>query len=200
MKWTFAIQSLRLALLLAVVAGCGRREEAEAQPATVEDAVSQAVDAIKQQADGSEPIPAEELEKRFPDRIAGMLKVDGSRQDASAMGVAMSTTSATYRSDEGAVQITITDTGGMAGMVSAGAAWALVDFDRTTANGYERTIRIHGFKGMESGSNAGGKRHTELALLPGGRFIVQLEGTDVEMDVLKDALDRLDVRSLPSAK
>ena len=200
MKPTCANQSLCLALGLAVAAGCGRREEAEAQPATVEEALSQAAEAIKQQAGGKEPIPAEKLEERFPDRIAGMPKVDGSRQDASAMGIAMSTTSATYRNDEGTVVVTITDTGGMAGMVNAGAAWAMVDFDRTTPNGYERTIRIHGFKGMESESRDGGRRRTELALLAGGRFIVQLEGTDVDMDVLKDVLDRIDVRGLASAK
>jgi hypothetical protein len=79
------------------------------------------------------------------------------------------------------------------------AAWAMVEFDRTTNDGYERTIRFEGYKGHESLSQGSGRARTELTLLLGERIVVQLKGSGVTMDQLKDAARAMDLRALARA-
>jgi hypothetical protein len=114
------------------------------------------------------------------------------------MGMKVSATNARYEGDEGrSVTIAISDIGGMGSMGAMGAAaWAMTEFDRTTQTGYDRTSRFDGFKAMESLSRDGGRLRTELSIIVGERFLVQMEGREVEMDVLKDAARRLRLRDL----
>lgn len=186
---------------LALLAGCGGSDEPAPPPATVADAVQQASEmASAAAAGGTDPIAAEDLQARLPEELNGMARGDTERQDMGAMGVKMSMAKATYQDGNKRIEVILTDTGTMGAMAPMAAAWTMVDFDRTTSSGYERTIRHEGYKGYEELSNSGGRLRTEVSLLVGERIVVQLKGTEVPMDELKDALNKLNLRALASAK
>jgi len=189
-------------VVMAVLAfpACGGDDAPAGQdaPATMEEAVAQASEAIRAQTGDVEPISAEALQERLPENVGGLERVDVSRTESGAMGMKVSATNARYEGDEGrSVTIAISDIGGMGSMGAMGAAaWAMTEFDRTTQTGYDRTSRFDGFKAMESLSRDGGRLRTELSIIVGERFLVQMEGREVEMDVLKDAARRLRLRDL----
>lgn len=203
-------RTLTVVTPLLLLAGCGGADAGESAPppaapetpapvaATQQQALEQTTAAAvaNAQGTGGDPVPAAELESRLPDQLGGMPRTDRSSQDAGAMGVKMSVAAGRYQGDGKRIMLSITDTGTTSGAGPMAAAWTLAEFDRTTADGYERTIRHNGMKGMESLSRRGGNVHSELSVLAGNRFVVQLKGTGVEMDALKSALDELDLSSL----
>lgn len=182
------------------IAACGgdAPPPTEDEPATMEEAMAQATEAIRAHTGDVEPMSAEELQERLPEAAAGLPRVDVSRTETGAMGMKTSTTLARYEDGDGRrVTIAISDIGGVGSMGVMGAAgWAMTEFDRTTRTGYDRTGRFEGFKTLESLSREGGTMRTELNIIVADRFIVKVEGRDVEMDDLKDAARRLGLRSL----
>jgi len=188
---------LAVALLLTATA-CGG--DPPAPPATVEEAMKQAGEAMANAAaGGTEPLSAEQLQERLPERLSGFARGETERQDLGAMGVKMSMAKADYADGDRRIQVSITDVGTAAAMAPMAAGWAMVDFDRTTGTGYERTIRFEGYKGHEELNSSGGRVRTELSLLVGDRIVVQLKGTGVEMDDLKKAASDLGLRNLARA-
>jgi hypothetical protein len=182
---------------IAVIACGGDEQAADASPASVQEAMQQAA-AMSQQSGGAEPASAESLADRLPREVNGLERVDVERTESGAMGMKVSATVARYEGDEGRqVTIAITDIAGLGATAMMGAAaWAMTEFDRTTETGYSRTSRFEGFKAMESLSGEGGRVNTELAIVVAERFIIQIEGRGVDMDVLKDAARDLDLRGL----
>lgn len=191
-----------LLVLSLLFAACGGGDDDVSQaPATVDEAIRQANDMVADRAaGGTEPMKAEDLQARLPEELGGMTRGETERQDMGTMGIKMSMAKATYSSGTRRIDVTLTDTGTMGAMAPMAAAWTMVDFDRTTSSGYERTIRHEGYKGYEELSNSGGRLRTEVSLLVGDRIVVQLKGVEVPMDELKDALDKLNLRSLANAK
>jgi hypothetical protein len=181
---------------IAVIACGGDDQAADASPASVQEAMQQA--AAMSQSGGAEPASAESLADRLPREVNGLERVDVERTESGAMGMKVSATVARYEGDEGRqVTIAITDIAGLGATAMMGAAaWAMTEFDRTTETGYSRTSRFEGFKAMESLSGEGGRVNTELAIVVAERFIIQIEGRGVDMDVLKDAARDLDLRGL----
>jgi hypothetical protein len=145
-------------------------------------------------------IAAATLQERLPDEVDGLPQTDSERQQSGAMGFSISTANATYNDDDRRVEITITDAGGTGMMAMAGAAWASVTIDKANSDGYERTVMIDGNKGFEKETNRNGRLQTELAVIANGRLLVKLEGRDVSMDVLRDALDALRVNDIAVAR
>jgi hypothetical protein len=138
----------------------------------------------------------------LPEAVEGLPRVDVSRNESGAMGMKVSNTVGRYEGEGGqSMTIAITDIGGMGSTGAMGmAAWAMTDFDRTTSSGFERTTRFEGFKAMESQSKQGSYASAKLSVLVGERFIVQLEGQNLELDALKDAAGSLDLRGLARTK
>jgi len=201
MRFPTVTRSASLPILLALAACGGGNDDVPQAPATVDEAIRQANEMVAERAEGgTEPMKAEDLQARLPEELNGMTRGETERQDMGTMGIKMSMTKATYSSGTRRIDVTLTDTGTMGAMAPMAAAWTMVDFDRTTSSGYERTIRHEGYKGYEELSNSGGRLRTEVSLLVGDRIVVQLKGVEVPMDELKDALDKLNLRSLASAR
>lgn len=159
--------------------------------------MEQATQAVQQQRGDVEPVSAEELQARLPEEVDGLARTDVKREETGAMGMRMSMTTAEYEGTEGRrASIAISDLGGLSMGAMGAAAWSMTEFDRTTSSGFERTVRFDGLKAMESQSNAGGYVHTELNILVGQRFMVQLKGRNVELDALRDAARALKLREL----
>lgn len=186
-----------------LVLACGGDKEPEVsdQPAeNMADAVAQMSKAAEQMAAGQASdvplIPAQTLQDRFPKSIDGMERYESEREESGVMGMKLSVATARYRDDTRSLEITLTDAGGTGMLAAMGAAWAMVDVDRTREDGYERTVTIDGNRGFESERRYEGGVDSELQVLVGGRLLVKLDGNGLSMDVTKRALKELNVNSL----
>lgn len=195
-------RSLLLSSCLFVLA-CGGDKEPEAveQPAeNMADAMAQMTKAAEQMATGASSnvplIPAQTLQDRFPKSIDGMERSESEREESGAMGMKLSIATARYRDDTRSLEITLTDAGGTGMLAAMGAAWAMVDVDRTREDGYERTVTIDGNRGFESERRYEGGVDSELQVMVGGRLLVKLDGNGVTMDATRRALKELNVNSL----
>ena len=95
--------------------------------------------------------------------------------------------------------VKITDIGSMSGLAGmATYAWAATDIDRETETGYEKTSMFNGYKSHEKYDK--GSKSGELSALVGGRFAVEISGNDVDMNAIKDAMTKIDLKKLESMK
>lgn len=189
-------------LAILALSGCGGGDGPPPEaPATPAEAMAQVTAALQGAGgEGAEPVDPEVLAARMPEEVDGLPRVDVERMQGGGMGMSVTSVKAEYEEGPRRVSVTITDASGAPGMGVAGmAAWSMVDFDRSDANGYERTTTFQGFRAMESSSRSGGRLTTELSILVGDRFIVQLTGQEVEVEVLEEAARALDLDGLRDA-
>jgi hypothetical protein len=85
---------------------------------------------------------------------------------------------------------------GFAGMASA--AWAMMDIDRESDRGYEKTSTVDGRRMHEKWNTK--DKHGEVDMIVGGRFIVEIRGTGIEMKDLKQAINAIDLKKLEALK
>jgi hypothetical protein len=201
-------RSVRWATWMCVgaLAACG--SDAPPPRTPVEDAAVNMAEAMPQAQGAMAPaanavtsnaplVSADILQSRFPDTVDGMDLVDSERTQGGAMGINLS--SATARYEDGSTRmltITITDAGKPGLLAALGAAWATVSVDRVTGDGFERTVTIDGNRGFESERRTLDGADRELSVVAGNRLLVQLEGANVSMDVLRRTLNQLRVPSL----
>jgi len=146
------------------------------------------------------PADVGNLEALFPETLAGMRRTDVSGERTAVMGMDLSHAEATYAGGGGEIRIEITDMGDAAGspMMAGAHAWAKVDIDREGPSGYEKTTTFSGYRAFESYDND--DKSGNLAVLVGGRFVVEAQGSDVGMDVIKDTLGKIDLGKLEQMK
>jgi hypothetical protein len=85
---------------------------------------------------------------------------------------------------------------GLAGMTAY--AWARVDVDRESDSGYEKTSTFNGFKSHEKYNKQ--NKDGEISVLVGDRFVVEVDGNNVDMDAIKSTLGKVDLGKLNSMK
>lgn len=181
-------------------------------PATPQEAMKQGADAMAAASammgavmggDGKgavEPVDFRLLKDLLPDSIAGLKRGEVSGERAGAAGIKVSHAEARYGEGGGTrLRLKITDAGTMSGFAGmASAAWAMVDIDRETDRGYEKTSTVGGRR-MHEKWNSKDKRG-EVDVIVGGRFIVELRGTGIEMNELKQAVSAVDFKKLEALK
>lgn len=199
MPWTRVLMVSSCVMVLA----CGGDKEpevAEAPAESMADAVAQMSKAAEQMAAGKASdvplIPAQTLQDRFPESIEGMTRYESEREESGVMGMKLSVATARYRDETRSLEISLTDAGGTGMLAAMGAAWAMVDVDRSRDDGYERTVTIDGNRGFESERRYEGGADSELQVLVGGRLLVKLDGNGVPMEATRRALKELKVNSL----
>ena len=203
--------------MLLLVSACGKSDEqkaAEAAAAQIQAATKQMADAIAGGAAGAaagagaalgavqaaEAVDFRELKALLPEDLPGMARSNAEGEKNSAMGFTISKAEAGYDGENAAnVRIVITDVGAMAGVAAmAMYAWAAGTVDRETETSYEKSTSIKGYKGYEKydRSNTSG----EVQILVGGRFVVEVNGNNVPMDVIKNAVEKVDLGKLEGMK
>jgi hypothetical protein len=147
-----------------------------------------------------ETVDYKELKGMLPESLPGMKRTDATGEKTAAMGMQISHAEGRYSSDQGAsTTIKITDIGSMTGLAGMTAyAWARVDVDREGDNGYEKTSTFNGYKSHEKYDRA--SKSGEISVLVGDRFVVEVDGNNVEMDAIKSALGKVDLGKLNSMK
>lgn len=140
------------------------------------------------------------LKDMLPESLGNLRRTDATGEKTAAMGMQVSNAEGRYSNDQGAnVTLKLTDIGSMTGLAGMAAyAWAATDIDREGDDGYEKTANFKGYKSHErwsKSSNSG-----EISVLVGGRFVAEASGYGVNMDALKDALGKLDLKKLDGMK
>jgi len=128
-----------------------------------------------------------------------LARTDYSAERKSAIGMQVSTAETNY-TDEGAgrsLHLEITDTGSAKGLM-AFASWAVVQQDRESDQGYENTHKVDGRMLHEKWDS--NNRRGEYTAVLGERFIVKVSGNADSIEVLKSALDSLDLAGLEALK
>lgn len=143
----------------------------------------------------ADPVGWRELAAQLPPTVKGSAQVAHSGEKSGAMGIKVSTAQATYDGPDGRVELVITDMGGMSGLMrGASMAWATVEVDKETSDGFERTLEIEGFKAFEKYSRS--SRSGEVNVLVGDRFVVSANGSGVADDTLRAAVEAVDLSAL----
>jgi hypothetical protein len=213
---------LIFALLLALTTGCKSPEQKAAEEtarnladasakmaeatrsgtANVGDAMN-ALGAAMGAANGGKKVETVDyklLKDMLPADVSGMTRKEATGEKSAAMGMQISNAEGRYGNDQGAsMTIKITDIGSMTGLAGmATYAWASTDIDRETQTGYEKTANFNGYKSREKYDKS--SKSGELSVLVGGRFAVEVQGNDVDMNAIKDAMTKVDLKKLDGMK
>lgn len=214
---------LTLSLSLAITTGCKSPEQKAAEDATrnLQDASAKMAEATKNgtanmgdamsalgaamgAANGGkkvETVDYKVLKDMLPADLSGMKRSEASGEKTSAMGINVATAEGRYKNDAGSstMNIKITDIGSMTGLAGmAMFAWASTDIDKETETGYEKTSMFNGFKSHEKYDKS--SKSGELSTIVGGRFVVEASGYGVDMEAIKDAVTKVDLKKLDSMK
>lgn len=140
------------------------------------------------------------LKEMLPDNVGGLKRTDASGEKTAAMGIQVSNAEGRYSDDQGkSATVKITDIGSMTGLAGMAAyAWAMTDMDRESDTGYEKTSSFNGYKSHEKWDKS--SNYGEISVLVGGRFVAEASGNGVDMNALKDALSKVDLKKLDGMK
>lgn len=148
-----------------------------------------------------EPVDFRELKALLPEKIGEMERTNASGEKTAAMGINISKANADYRMKEGnqRIDVDITDLGSVTGLAGFAAyGWYMVDIDRETDTGYEKTTTYNGHKAYEEYDNQ--NQSGKISVLVSKRFIVEVDGDNVSMDQIKTVLGMIDIGRLESMK
>ena len=141
-------------------------------------------------------VAADKLKAVLPASLTGMTKGEASAERTQMMGIDMTTAKVQFEAAGGGnITVTITDVGSMTGPMRMGlTGWAMAEYSRQTDDGYERTMAYKGYRGMEEYDKQG--QSGTVRLFVADRFIVEVKGSDVTADALKQALGAIDLTQL----
>ncbi|MBN2413512.1 hypothetical protein JXQ31_17675 [candidate division KSB1 bacterium] len=146
-----------------------------------------------------EPVDFRELKALLPDKLDDLNQTSATGEKTSAFGINVSEAEADYENEGRSVNIKIMDMASMKKMVMmAQFGWMMADFDRETDSGYEKTMTFKGYKGYEKYDTE--SQWGEINLFVAERFVVEVNGSNVKMDDIKNALDKLDLKKLEGLK
>jgi hypothetical protein len=142
-----------------------------------------------------EALPADRIKQFLPESLAGMKRAESSAERNGAIGMQVSKAMASY--SDGAtrrLELEITDTGSLKGLVGFAGSWAGVEQDRETDSGYEKTYREGGRLTHEKWDNQ--THHGEYGVIIADRFSVSVSGEAAGIGDLKSALSGVDLAGL----
>jgi hypothetical protein len=193
------MKTMRLLVSLMVISmflsSCGKKKEEQ----TEQEKAMEMVDKIKEEAENmsneepKEVVDAKLLKELLPEDAAGLARKSAESEKVGAMGFMVSKAEARYKNDDSSIEINIIDVAGTGALMGM-AAWSMMDMDKETENGYEKTTIFKGNKAYEkynSKNNDG-----EMAVIVAKRFVVSVKGRNVAIDKIKDTLDDIDLEKL----
>jgi len=136
-----------------------------------------------------------QLRALLPEEYEGMRRSNTEAGKQAAFGMNISYAQGTYSSGDARIDAKITDISAMGEfMKMAQYAWANAEMERESDDGYERTVKIEGFPGQESYENA--YKSGRIQIMVDGRFIVELDGSGVEMKTMHGLLAAIGLKKL----
>lgn len=170
------------------------REEASSSEQSAGDAAEEMKQQMQGEGESKEAIDFRELKKLLPEELAGLKRSSRGGQKTGAMGFNLSVAEAAYEGEGGKLEVVLTDFAGMGRAMLGMVPWAELEIDKETETGYERTTTIKGYKAFEEYDNQ--SKQGKVSIIADGRFVIAIEGSNVEADVMREALDGIDLEAL----
>lgn len=143
------------------------------------------------------PIPAADLKAMLPESLGELKRSGIEASSGQAMGIGGSAATATYSAGDRRVELSITDSGGLAGLASM-AGWANVTMDKETDGKVEKVYKS-GARTIHEEYRKDGSQGEMTVILANG-LIVAAEGDRVDIGSLKKVIDGVDLARLEALK
>jgi hypothetical protein len=170
----------------------GKRAEA-AQQRGDGAAAGQALGEMMGSMGGGQPIAAADLKAFLPESIGELKRVAIEAQSGGAMGITVSTAKASYRAGDQDLELSIADTGGLAGLAAV-AGWANLTVDRETESEVEKVYK-QGTQTVREEYRKDGSR-SEVSLVLANGLVVEAKGNQVAPDLVKKTVNGLALQQL----
>ena len=209
------IISIFILSLLFILWGCGKsgenqpdeKQKTESEDKTgiksLDDFADNMKEVQKNMEEGKkhEVVDFRELKALLPESIGDLKRKNAQGEKNSSMGFTISHAEADYSKEDGSqnIDIEITDLAGASGVAGMAAwDWAMVDIDKETETGYEKTTKYKGHKAYEKYDNE--YQDGSIEVLVSGRYMVSVQGNNVPMDMVKNAINEIDIGKLEVMK
>ena len=169
-------------------------ENAEGTVSEAMQGLEAAVNKIKTDKDLKDPVNFRSLKELLPEKLEGMSRTDHSGKTSGAMGFKMSTAEATYEDGDQKLEVDIVDAGGIGTALMGSAAWSKLEIDEESSDGFKRTLEIDGNKSYQECSN--NNTRCQLAMMVADRFVLSLEGRNMNMDQLMKIAKNMNLSKL----
>lgn len=143
------------------------------------------------------PLNNNELKTAIPETLLGMKRTEITVGNMSAMNV--SSADARYSDGTKSVSINVLDGAGEAGsgIISILNMSLSADMEKTTEDGFEKTISIGNSKAIVTQHINNGVASSDLKTILKNRYMVDISGDGFTVDQLKDALSEMGINRLP---
>ena len=188
--------------------GCGGNKEEEEKKDDESVSALGAMGALKDMAAQAQEMqkkgPVETVDFRtlkelLPADADGLARKEATGEKNGAAGFTVSTANGKYSNEDGSetIELSIIDGGGSAMMIGL-AAWSMIEVDKETENGYEKTSKMGDNKSYEKYDNS--SKDGELSVLVNKRFIISAKGHGVSMDKIKGVVEDINLDKLGDLK
>ena len=162
----------------------------------LDDVAESITDALSglQNGEKKEAVDFRELKKLLPEKLLGMKRTNIEGERSGMAGFNFSQAQAEYEDGDKSMEISIVDGAGFAGIMTGMAAWSLMEVDRESSDGYERTTTIDGYKAYEKYDNS--RKQGQISMIVEDRFIVNIEADEIGPKDMRKALDKLNLKAL----
>ena len=163
------------------------------------NAVGQMVGAALGSGGKVESLPPDRIKPFLPDTLDGLKRTQSAAERNGALGMQISKATATY--SDGAnhtLNLEITDTGSLKGLVGFAAGWGGVEQESENDTGYEKTYKSGGQLVHEKWNKQ--SQSGEYGVVIGDRFSVDVSGNAASIDELKQAASSIDASGLEALK
>ena len=173
----------------------GKSGDSAAQQAALGEALGTMLGSTTPGGRKVEALTPAQIKPFVPDVLGGLPRVSYDVERNTVMGVQLATGKGSYRDPAGerTLDLEIIDMGGMSGLAML-AGWALVESESESDQGYERVYTRDDMRTHEKWDAA--SRSGTYDVIVADRFLVKLQGRDVEMDDLKSNLKSIDLSAL----
>lgn len=145
-----------------------------------------------------DPVDFQQLKAMLPESLSGLPRTSASGEKAAMGPMAISFAEGSYGSGDRRIRLKVTDMGGAGLAMSGLAAWAMVEMDKETDHGRERTGKLDGrpfHERYDQRSQSG-----EFDLVIAQRFLIEADGDRIDMASLKSAVSGMDLARLEAMK
>lgn len=172
-------------------------KELEAAQKSGDSAAQQAAMSKLMGNDGNvQSLSADQVKAFLPDSIGSLKRTSMSAERSAGVGVQVTVARGQYGDGSHNIELEVSDTGSMKGMMAVASAFA-AESEQQTDHGYEKTYSKDGRMVHEAWDKA--SQRGEYSVVVGQRFSVKASG-NAEIDQLKDAVNSVDLGKLESLK
>ena len=188
----------------------GDDDDGDEAPESIADALEQAGEAIEDALGGEggtvkEAVNFRKLKDLLPEKVDGLERTSSEGERTGVLGMQFSNAKGRYEDGDATMEISISDLGTLTGIARIGfTAWLQAEIDRESDRGFERTRKFRSggkeYPSFEKFEGTGDEGNCEIQVWVAERFIVSIEGRNVEMDQCEDARDEISFRQLDRMK